>query len=54
MAEGRKCRRLGSCAMQPKAPARRGDLALPIERYLHQVLDEWFENEVKPRLNHVG
>ena len=31
-------------------PARRSDLALLANIYLHHVLDEWFEREVRPRL----
>ena len=30
--------------------ARRGDLAVLANIYLHEVLDVWFEQEVKPRL----
>src|SRR5262249_58917882 len=50
MAEGRSAGRWAPAPCDRRLPAGRGDLALPIERFPAHVLDEWFENEVKPRL----
>ena len=42
---------MGSCAMRPKAPRKAGVISPCLSNiFLHHVLDEWFENEVKPRL----
>src|SRR3979411_1605777 len=40
-----------ACAWRPKAPPQGGVISPLLSNiYLHHVLDEWFEDEVRPRL----
>ena len=50
MAEGWGRRRRSPTPHDRGLPARGRDLTLLSNVFLHHVLDEWFENEVRPRL----